>query len=167
MVFGKPGIMHRSIGFFSNTSEGYRYSNQIARSQPLTEELDALMNKVNEDLNTNFNGILVNYYENGKETIGAHSDDEKGLGRGSIVAGISLGATRIMRFRPKKLQKQLEEAASSISLPPNNTRIDVELPDNSLIVMEGDFQKEYTHEVPSQAKILQPRISLTFRHHLV
>ena len=35
-VFGKEGIQHRSIGFFSNESIGYYYSGQLAKSQILT-----------------------------------------------------------------------------------------------------------------------------------
>ena len=38
-VFGKPAIQHRSIGFFSDTSIGYKYSGQLAKSIPLTDSL--------------------------------------------------------------------------------------------------------------------------------
>jgi hypothetical protein len=38
-MYGKPAIQHRSIGFFSNTSIGYYYSRQLAKSKPLTENL--------------------------------------------------------------------------------------------------------------------------------
>jgi len=36
----------------------------------------------------------------------------------------------------------------------------------SLIVMDGDFQKEFTHEIPQQKKIKDGRVSLTFRYHI-
>jgi len=32
--------------------------------------------------------------------------------------------------------------------------------------MQGEFQKEFTHEIPIQKKILDERISLTFRKHI-
>ena len=32
--------------------------------------------------------------------------------------------------------------------------------------MAGDFQKEFTHEIPAEKKIKEGRISFTFRKHL-
>ena len=47
LVFGKKGTQHRSVGFFSNTSIGYRYSGQLAKSQPLTSNLSILLKTIN------------------------------------------------------------------------------------------------------------------------
>ena len=33
--------------------------------------------------------------------------------------------------------------------------------------MAGNFQKEFTHEIPIQKKVSDERISFTFRKHLV
>jgi hypothetical protein len=33
--------------------------------------------------------------------------------------------------------------------------------------MGGDFQKEFTHEVPIEKKVREGRYSLTFRQHLL
>lgn len=164
VIFGKPGIMHRSIGFFSNESEGYKYTNQISKSKPLPKFLSKLLKRVNKHFNSDFNGILVNRYENGCDNIGPHSDDEKGLGTraegGSIVVGISLGAERIMRFRGKK----------TVLVPLLNDGKkykDQILEHGSVFTMEGNFQKEFTHEIPVQKKVDGMRISLTFRKHVV
>ena len=78
-VFGKTGHQHRNVGFFSDDSIGYKYSNQLSKSKPLTAALNKLIQIVNKEFNGNFNGILVNEYMDGKDTIGAHSDDEKGI----------------------------------------------------------------------------------------
>jgi len=37
----------------------------------------------------------------------------------------------------------------------------------TLLVMSGEFQKQFTHEIPIQKKIKDERISITFRHHIV
>jgi len=42
---------------------------------------------------------------------------------------------------------------------------DIPLESYSVIQMSGDFQKEFTHEVPVQKKVLEERISFTFRKH--
>ncbi len=150
MLYGKPITMHRSIGFFSDSSNGYRYSGQINRSQPLTDELRKVLAKVNTDFNSSFNGILINSYANGEESIGPHSDDERDLDPTVGVAAISLGASRIFRIRPKTT---------------GGSQADISTTHGQLIIMGGKFQKEYTHAIPVQKKVTECRISLTFRCH--
>ncbi len=151
VVYGKPATQNRDIGFFSDSSAGYNYSKQVAPSQPLTPVLRNLIDEVNKYLNTDFNGILINRYNDGRDYLGPHSDDERGLARGSIVAGISLGASRTFRVRPKE----------------GTGYTDVETKNGQLLVMDGEkFQKTYTHEIPKRLKVKEPRISLTFRKHV-
>lgn len=152
-VFGKDCNQRRNIGFFSDTSVGYKYSGQIMHSQPLSSSslLQSLLPKVNDSLGTNFNGILVNRYVNGEKHLGAHSDDEKSLATTrNIVAAIAYGEIRTFRIRDKKSKKIVLDHPH---LP------------RSLLIMEGDFQKEFTHEIPIQKRIKGDRISLTFRSH--
>ncbi len=77
IIFGKVAHQNRSVGFFSDTSIGYRYSGKLARSKPMTESLRELLAWVNGLFGAKFNGILINKYDGGEETIGKHSDDEK------------------------------------------------------------------------------------------
>ena len=107
VVFGKPGIQHRSIGFFSNESEGYHYSGQLAPSQPVPPNLSVLLSSVNKIFCAKFNGILVNRYENGEDSIGAHSDDERFLDPAGVVC-VSWGESRTFRIRNKQT-KQIEK----------------------------------------------------------
>ena len=154
MVFGKMCHQRRDIGFFSDESIGYEYSNQIIKSQPLKNHplLSDILVKVNNELGTKFNGILFNRYENGEKYIGKHGDDEKGLDKGkNMVAALSCGAVRNFRIRDKITDK---------------IKIDIPTTSCMLLVMEGQFQKEFTHEIPIQKKIKEERISLTFRHHI-
>ena len=149
-VFGKECRQNRNVGFFSNVSEGYRYSNQTMRSQKLTKELAILLKKVNEDFQTDFNGILINHYEDGTHYIGKHRDDETGLDpQKSAVASISFGATRKFRIRD------------------NDSKIVRDIPTyhGSFMMMQYNFQKLYTHEIPIEKKVKTERFSLTFRHH--
>jgi len=154
VVFGKQCNQKRNVGFFSNESDGYNYSKQTMKSQPLKNKLMIdIMAKVNDVLNTKFNGILFNQYIDGTKTVGSHSDDEKGLdAKKSCVAGIAYGATRLFRIRDIKT---------------NEIVLDHYHEPCSLIVMDGDFQKEYKHEIPQQKKVKDIRISLTFRSHTV
>ena len=150
IVFGKPAIQHRSIGFFSNESEGYRYSGQLAASQPMPPNLSELLEIINNMFSAKFNGILVNRYENGEDSIGAHSDDERFLDPAGVVC-VSWGESRTFRIRNKQA-KQIEK-----DIPTESGRI---------MIMAGEFQKEFTHEIPMEKKKKKARISFTFRKHL-
>lgn len=151
-IFGKECHQQRSIGFYSNETKGYNYSTTTTNSKPLFRPLEEVLHYVNELFSSNFNGILINKYENGLEYIGKHSDDERGLydNNGCGVIALSVGAVRKFRIRNKKTGEIM------VDLPT--------LP-NQIIQMAGDFQKEFTHEIPIEKKIKECRYSFTFRSH--
>ena len=144
-LYGKIVHQNRNVAFFSNESIGYKYSNKLMDSQPLTASLIRLLENINTMFNTNVNGILVNQYTNGLDYIGSHSDDETGLGNNGVIS-ISTGANR------NKQTKKIE--------------IDV-IMTNGMILHMGNFQNEVTHEIPIQKKITESRLSFTFRHHIL
>lgn len=148
-IYGKECVQHRSIGFFSDTSIGYEYSGQIANSQPLTNSLKILLENMNNLMNSNLNGILVNKYSNGEEYIGKHSDDERHISDMGVIM-MSYGESRKFRIRDKNDGKIV------MDIPTNN---------NEIIIMGGRFQEEFTHEIPVQKKIKGARYSFTFRSH--
>lgn len=151
-VYNKIVHQRRDVGFFSNESIGYRYSGQLAESSPLTPILSALMEDINSDFNTQFNGILVNRYANQTKYLSAHSDNESGLDKVKrSVIGIAYGGVRTFRIR----NKNTKEIILDISHKPG-----------MVIVMEGNFQKCFLHEVCKESKTISERISVTFRHHL-
>lgn len=151
-LFHKICHQQRSIGFFSDTSKGYHYSNTLATSKKLKPKITELLNYINTKFASNFNGILINKYENGDEYIGKHSDDEKGLEPNCGVICISYGAIRKFRIRNKETGKIL---------------LDLPTDPNKIIQMAGNFQKEFTHEIPVEKKIKDYRYSFTFRKHLL
>lgn len=149
----KMGIQHRDIGFFSDQSIGYQYAGQVSSAMPLSSApiIQWLIGQVNKSLGTHFNGALVNRYRDGTKYIGAHSDDEKGLESGpNKVVGVSFGATRTFRIRDKKS---------------GNIVYNYEWESGTLVIMGGDFQKEFKHEIPQQKLVTGERISVTFRCH--
>nr|WIL03823.1 alkylated DNA repair protein [Cedratvirus plubellavi] len=151
-IMGKECRQRRDVGFYSNQSKGYKYSGAFMASRPLTPFLADLLEQVNQSLQTNFNGILVNIYRSGEDYLSAHSDNEDALDKERrMVAGLAYGATRKFRIRNKETRKII---------------LDIEQEPGTLIVMEGDFQTEFLHEIPVQKRIKEERISLTFRHHL-
>ena len=152
VLFGKVVHQQRSVGFFSDESIGYKYSNKLMKSQKLTYSLKNLLNYVNNKFNSKYNGILVNYYQNGEEYIGKHSDSEDNLDLTYGVVSMSFGASRKFRIRNKL---------------DSNKILDLITKNNKMITMTGLFQNDFTHEVPVEKKIKDSRFSLTFRRHIV
>jgi alkylated DNA repair dioxygenase AlkB len=153
IIFGKTCQQRRNVGFFSNDSIGYKYSKKLMKSKPLSESMIKLLEIVNTSFEgSNFNGLLVNTYVNGEDCIGAHSDDETGLGANSGVVSISYGAERIFRIRDKITKQIVHDEITTHCC---------------ILHMGGDFQKVYTHEVPVQKKVKETRYSITFRRHII
>ena len=149
-LFGKEVAQPRNIGFFSNESIGYKYSHKLMPSQPMTDALSELLSVINEMTDSDFNGILVNEYPDGTHKIGAHSDNEDALSKNGCVVCVSFGASRKLRFKDKVSKE---------------TVMDVQTRSNEILIMGGDFQKEFTHEIPQEKKVKESRISYTFRTH--
>ncbi len=150
LMFGKVCHQQRSIGFYSDISSGYNYSKQKASSKKMTPLLIQLLDYVNDVYQSEFNGVLVNKYKSGNEYIGKHSDDERMLDANAGVVMISTGAIRTFRIRNKI----------------TGEKIDIPMETDKMYQMWGNFQKEFTHEIPVQKKVLGTRYSFTFRKHL-
>ena len=99
-----------------------------------------------------FNQALLNFYMDGLQYIGPHSDNEKQLLQGSPIFSASFGQTRTFRIRQKHDRSIVA---------------DCQMIDSTFLVMGGDMQKEYTHEVPkvisSRSLSMKPRVNGTFR----
>lgn len=151
LVFGKVCHQQRSIGFYSDTSKGYNYSTTLTPSKKMHPCLRELLIYVNNKFDFDYNGILINKYIGGEEYIGKHSDDERGLEPRVGVVALSYGEIRKFRVR-NKVTGNIE-----VDLPTDPTKI---------IQMAGNFQKEFTHEIPVEKTKKGTRYSFTFRKHL-
>ena len=149
IIFGKTCKQQRNVGFFSNQSIGYKYSKKMMDSKPLSSSMSKLLHIINMEIGAEFNGILVNKYMDGNDYISAHSDDETGLDSVGVVS-ISYGSERIFRIRNKETKEIVCDELTTHC---------------SILHMGGSFQRLYTHEIPIQKKVKEPRISFTFRKH--
>lgn len=111
------------------------------------KELILIKQILEETLHFKFNICLVNYYVNGKKTIGWHSDNEE-KGSTSCIASISLGAEREFVFR-KNNSKEIYQK--------------ILLHHGSLIVMAEGCQENYQHSLRIDKNCKTPRLNLTFR----
>lgn len=128
----------------------YRYSGQTLQPLPVPSHLQPILSRVNQTANAEFNHILLNRYRDGQDSMGLHADNEAELGASPVVATLSLGCPRRFLVRAKDRTVAWQEPLAS----------------GSLLVMHGDCQHEFKHELPKQKTVTEERLSLTFRRLL-
>ena len=129
----------------------YTSYNRGMQPVPWTPALLALKEVVERKTGPGFNGVLLNQYRDHNDGVARHSDDEPEFGTNPTIASVSLGETRRLIVRGKlSKSKQIFMLTSG-----------------SLLVMSGDSQAAYTHEIPKEKRPCGPRINLTFRRIIV
>jgi alkylated DNA repair dioxygenase AlkB len=147
-LFGRDVDSPRLSCWIGDAEASYRYSGALFEPRPWPACLLAVRARLSRQLDVAFNSVLANRYRSGRDAMGWHSDNELELGAQPVIASLSLGATR--RFRLK-------------GRAPDASRMDLDLPHGSLLVMRGDTQTHYRHALPRTAKAVGERINLTFR----
>ena len=147
-MFGKTVLQPRLIAWHGTKGTTYSYSNTTLIAEGWTAELLFIKRKLKEAFDLDFNSVLLNLYRDGQDSMGWHSDDEKELGQQPSIASVSLGCARTIQFR----QRQDHSKKASVLLE-----------SGSLLLMQGDTQKHWQHQIAKSKKINSPRINLTFR----
>ncbi|OHU89110.1 MULTISPECIES: alpha-ketoglutarate-dependent dioxygenase AlkB family protein [Pseudoalteromonas] len=146
-VFGKYHTIPRKQCFIADDDVVYSYSKQTLNNSPWPAPLLAMRHRLQRTYGFDFNALLVNWYRDGQDKMGWHSDDEAELGQEPCIVSISLGASRKFKIKHKVTGQQYELLLQS----------------GSVLVMHGDSQQLYQHALPAQAKVSGGRINLTFR----
>ena len=72
--------------------------------KPIPPFIETIKSKLFEDFGIIFDGVLVNYYENGDCGIGYHSDPVEDKWTTDFIV-VSIGASREFVFEIKKIEK--------------------------------------------------------------
>jgi alkylated DNA repair dioxygenase AlkB len=146
-VFGKTHPTPRLSSWVGDPEASYRYSNMTMQPQPWSSALLDLKAQVEQVSQHCFNSVLLNWYRDGQDSNGWHSDNEPELGKRPVIASLSLGAIRDFQLKHRN-DKRLKYALS--------------LAHGSLLVMRGNTQQYWQHQIPKRATA-GSRINLTFR----
>nr|WP_315162446.1 alpha-ketoglutarate-dependent dioxygenase AlkB [uncultured Flavobacterium sp.] len=147
-VFGKVHQQPRLTALYGNKDKTYSYSNIKMSPNPWIPILEKIKLEIEKVCPTEFTTVLLNYYRDGKDSNGWHADDEKELGINPIIASMSFGAPRSFQLKHN----------SNIVIKKN-----ILLEHGSLLIMKGTTQHYWKHQIPKTAKLIGPRINLTFR----
>ncbi|NYE30911.1 alkylated DNA repair dioxygenase AlkB [Rhodanobacter sp. K2T2] len=153
-LFGREVASPRLSCWIGDAGTGYTYSRTRFEPRPWPESLASLRGRLETDCMASFNSVLANFYRDGSDSMGWHSDDESELGARPVIASLSLGATRPFRLRRRLPRGVRVQRGDTLCLP---------LTHGSLLRMAGDTQRLYRHEIPKTREPIGGRINLTFR----
>ena len=107
-----------------------------------------------------FNSLLINYYQDGNNSISPHRDDAGSFGLEPTIALLSINGPRTLCIERTHLDS-LKRDKSNYFL--NKEFI---LPDNSLLIMTGGSQRNFCHYLKPEPNNNISRYSLTFREFI-
>lgn len=148
IIFGKSVKTPRLTAWYGDTGVAYKYSGKQFYALPWTKELLEIKEKVEIPANIKFNSVLLNYYRDGNDSMGWHSDDEPELGQNPVIASVNFGQERRFDFRNKG---------------DHGKKYPVFLTNGSLLIMKGDLQHHWQHQIAKSKQQMNARFNLTFR----
>lgn len=147
-VFGKHK-QPRLTAMYGDLGTHYAYSGIDMPALEWTKELKEIKDKIENITGSTFNIALLNLYRDGNDKVGWHRDHEKGMGSTPTIGSISFGATRNFQIRVHETKEH------KMTFP---------LSHGSLVLMKGEMQNIWEHQVPKTAKFVGARINITFRY---
>jgi len=162
-IKGRLFPLHRKILYYGEKDYSYSGLTHKATGKIPKEFMRVLadikhnnnITKLIKTKNIDFlNTVLINYYENENNSLAWHSDDEPELGpdneKNILVVSLSLGDSREFAIRSKD----------------NKISSKVLLENGDLVIMYGNFQKEFEHSIPKAKNKKKLRVNLTYRNIL-
>lgn len=146
-MYGRQINFPRLTAWYGENDKPYSFSGITLNPNPWTDSLLKIKSKIETKTTVSFNSVLLNRYRNGNDSISWHTDAEPELGLNPVIASVNFGATRKFQLRHIKTKEKIE----------------IELTHGSLLIMQGELQHSWQHQVPKTKKVVGERINLTFR----
>ena len=146
-MYGKTIKFPRLTAWYGEVDKAYSFSGITLQPNAWSKELLSIKEKVETLCNETFNSVLLNMYRDGNDSISWHTDAEKELSRNPVIASVNFGAERVFQLRHIESKQ----------------RIDIPLSHGSLLIMQGELQHYWQHQIPKSKKVTESRINLTFR----
>ena len=152
----------------------YRYSSTQWKPIVFPEWFEKITKRVLQETGLQFeylpNSCNVNWYEDGSDSVGWHSDDEslfQSKYDDCLIISLSLGQSRKFEIKMMEINgnNDMDDMLNinDIEISPTIDVNQIILHNGDLMTMEGLFQKYYQHRVPRSHDIDKPRINFTWR----
>ena len=149
-IYGRWVNVPRLMAWYGDSGAHYRYSGVEHEPLPWSPLLLSLKQQMEAQCQHPFNSMMANLYRHGQDSMGCHADSEKELGQNPVIASLSFGESRLLRFHHGLSGEKRE----------------IELKNGDLLVMAGAIQHHWKHELPKTRRVKKARINLTFRNTL-
>jgi alkylated DNA repair dioxygenase AlkB len=146
-MYGKEIPFPRLTSWYGDNDKPYSFSGIKLQPNSWSPGLLKIKSDIEPKAEVAFNSVLLNRYRDGKDSISWHTDAEKELGINPVIASVNFGAERKFQLKHKE----------------TNERIDILLKHGSLLIMQGELQHFWKHQIPKSKTISQERVNLTFR----
>tara|TARA_R110000744_G_scaffold2614_2_gene10404 strand:- start:6087 stop:6701 length:615 start_codon:yes stop_codon:yes gene_type:complete len=146
-MYGKEIPFPRLTAWYGDQDKPYSFSGITLQPHPWSPGLSKIKNDIEPKANVVFNSVLLNRYRDGSDSISWHTDAEKELGQNPVIASVNFGAERKFQLKHKETEE----------------RINIVLQHGSLLIMQGELQHYWKHQIPKTKKPLGERVNLTFR----
>ena len=147
-IYGKEIDLPRKTAWYGDQDKSYTFSGIRFDSEPWTPSLLEVKQRIEAIAEVQFNSVLLNLYRHGGDGISWHTDAEPELGDNPVIGSVSFGGTRRFMFRHRQ---------------DRDLKAEVELTHGSFLLMAGETQHFWQHQIPKTARKVEPRINLTFR----
>ncbi len=148
IMFGKEITVPRLVAWYGDVGTTYTYSNIEHTPLHWTDTLIDIKQRVEAVSGILFNSVLLNLYRDGNDSMGWHSDDEPALAKNPAIASVSFGARRTFQMRHK------QDKTQKMAIP---------LGHGTGLLMAGETQHYWQHQIPKSKTVRGERINLTFR----
>jgi alkylated DNA repair dioxygenase AlkB len=146
-MYGRQIDFPRLTAWYGDNDKPYSFSGITLSPHPWSKELLEIKQRIEPKADVEYNSVLLNRYRDGNDSISWHTDAEKELGQNPVIASVNFGAER--KFQLKHME--------------TGEKIEINLKHGSLLVMKGELQHFWKHQVPKTKKKVSERINLTFR----
>jgi alkylated DNA repair dioxygenase AlkB len=146
-VFNRRVAQPRLTCWYGDSGKNYSYSGTHLEPLQWTGLLSEIKQKAEALSGVAFNSVLGNLYRTGSDGISWHSDNEPELGLNPTIASVTFGAARRFDMRHRETKEIIH----------------IDLTPGSILVMSGESQSKWQHQIAKTKKLVAPRVNLTFR----
>lgn len=147
-IMGKEIMQPRLTAWYGDADKAYSYTGITMKPHTWTPELLIIKERIEQVAAHTFTSVLLNYYRDGKDSMGWHRDNEKELGNNPVIGSVSFGVSRHFHLKHRT---------------DKNLRAKILLTHGSFLLMKGATQHHWYHSIPKELKVAEGRINLTFR----